>query len=256
VCEWSQFKGEAEILFPPNVQFIVRRIDFPSPDNGLSSPLVVCETIAFDSDTGLSKFSDISQTIKSVVDQEDALWKTVKKHKDQLTEHIKQSKEVFARVEQLESRIDDLESSGGGPGASYEKYGSDCDEDECEDDYDEDEDDCFKASRDKARTKDDFFIQQFPSLATKMSSMQKEMTASLKGGSLSDEKLDNEFARELAEEIDQQLAKELTAQMNKEMHREMAKEVARKCARVMAKKMGRDIREVAKSLVKNQMQEA
>jgi len=60
VEEWSCYKSEHEILFPPNVRFKVEEIKFPDGENGLISPLVVCETVGFDTDGGIVEFSKLA----------------------------------------------------------------------------------------------------------------------------------------------------------------------------------------------------
>lgn len=59
VEKWSSYPSEQEILFPPNVKFRVQEIRQPDEENGLSSPLVVCETVGFDTDGGIIEFSKI-----------------------------------------------------------------------------------------------------------------------------------------------------------------------------------------------------
>lgn len=47
---FSVFPNEEEILFPPNVKFRVCEVQMPSAQNKLQSPLVICDTKAFDGD--------------------------------------------------------------------------------------------------------------------------------------------------------------------------------------------------------------
>lgn len=66
VQAFSDFSEEAEILFPPNVQFEVKQIQMPDGrDGSVTSPLVICETVAFDSDEGLKEF----RTFKKMLDE-------------------------------------------------------------------------------------------------------------------------------------------------------------------------------------------
>jgi len=54
VSKWSSFPSESEILFPPNTEFIVKKIVPPGPEN--SNPIIKCETIGFDTDEGQAEF--------------------------------------------------------------------------------------------------------------------------------------------------------------------------------------------------------
>lgn len=49
---FSIFPDEEEILFPPNVKFRVQSVQMPSAQNGLPSPLVICDCTAFDAVDG------------------------------------------------------------------------------------------------------------------------------------------------------------------------------------------------------------
>eukprot|EP00416_Gambierdiscus_australes_P025492 CAMPEP_0171065012 /NCGR_PEP_ID=MMETSP0766_2-20121228/6609_1 /TAXON_ID=439317 /ORGANISM="Gambierdiscus australes, Strain CAWD 149" /LENGTH=728 /DNA_ID=CAMNT_0011521083 /DNA_START=74 /DNA_END=2260 /DNA_ORIENTATION=+ len=61
VQEWSCYPSEQEILFPPNVKFKVQHIVEPNDENGFISPLVVCETVGFDTDGGIVEFSKMKE---------------------------------------------------------------------------------------------------------------------------------------------------------------------------------------------------
>lgn len=61
VSAFSDFGEEAEILFPPNIQFEVKEVR--RPDDEDESPLVICETVAFDSDEGLKEFQDFKKML-------------------------------------------------------------------------------------------------------------------------------------------------------------------------------------------------
>jgi len=66
VSAFSDFEGEAEILFPPNIQFQVKELKMPGgDDDSITRPLLVCETVAFDSDEGLHEF----QQFKDMLDE-------------------------------------------------------------------------------------------------------------------------------------------------------------------------------------------
>uniref|UniRef100_A0A7S1Q1K2 EF-hand domain-containing protein n=1 Tax=Alexandrium catenella TaxID=2925 RepID=A0A7S1Q1K2_ALECA len=69
VSGFSDFAQEAEILFPPNVQFQVKEIKMPGGegDDAVSSPLIICETVAFDSDEGLKEFKDFKAALDSAL---------------------------------------------------------------------------------------------------------------------------------------------------------------------------------------------
>merc|ERR550532_440232 len=61
VSAYSGFPDEAEILFPPNVQFKVMEVK----TKNVPCPVFICETIAFDSDEGIQEF----QTFKKAFDE-------------------------------------------------------------------------------------------------------------------------------------------------------------------------------------------
>merc|ERR1719479_881640 len=63
VQPFSDIPGEAEILFPPNVQFQVKEVQKPEDMPELSSPLIICETVAFDSDEGLVEFKTFKKRL-------------------------------------------------------------------------------------------------------------------------------------------------------------------------------------------------
>lgn len=64
VSAFSDFAQEAEILFPPNVQFEIKEIKMPGgDDDSITSPLLICETVAFDSDEGLKEFQDFKKML-------------------------------------------------------------------------------------------------------------------------------------------------------------------------------------------------
>mmetsp|Transcript_32368 Transcript_32368/g.75141 ORF Transcript_32368/g.75141 Transcript_32368/m.75141 type:complete len:507 (+) Transcript_32368:46-1566(+) len=67
VQDFSDFSGEAEILFPPNIQFKVKEVQMPAEGNDLTSPLVVCETVAFDSDEGIMEFQDFKKQLEAAI---------------------------------------------------------------------------------------------------------------------------------------------------------------------------------------------
>merc|ERR1711988_903637 len=50
IKEFKTNATESEILFPPNVKFKVLEVQMPSSSNKLQSPLVICDTAAFDTD--------------------------------------------------------------------------------------------------------------------------------------------------------------------------------------------------------------
>mmetsp|Transcript_1450 Transcript_1450/g.3304 ORF Transcript_1450/g.3304 Transcript_1450/m.3304 type:complete len:783 (+) Transcript_1450:79-2427(+) len=56
VQDYSDFAGEDEILFPPNTKFRVVGIQQPDDKNELLSPLIMCETMGFDTDEGIVGF--------------------------------------------------------------------------------------------------------------------------------------------------------------------------------------------------------
>lgn len=65
---FSDIEGEAEILFPPNVQFQVKSIVMPDgKDEEVTSPMIVCETVAFDSDEGLKEFQHFKKMLEKAL---------------------------------------------------------------------------------------------------------------------------------------------------------------------------------------------
>jgi len=56
IQKWSVYSKEEEILFPPNVKFRVAAIKKPDASKGLSKPVIVCETVGFDTDDGIVDF--------------------------------------------------------------------------------------------------------------------------------------------------------------------------------------------------------
>lgn len=49
----SDMPHESEILFPPNTRFRVVNVQMPTDENGLYNPMVICETLGYDSVWGL-----------------------------------------------------------------------------------------------------------------------------------------------------------------------------------------------------------
>uniref|UniRef100_A0A7S0FYL9 NAD(P)(+)--arginine ADP-ribosyltransferase n=1 Tax=Pyrodinium bahamense TaxID=73915 RepID=A0A7S0FYL9_9DINO len=64
VQKFSDIPSESEILFPPNIQFKVKEVKKPGDEDYITSPLIVCETVAFDSDEGICEF----QAFKKMLD--------------------------------------------------------------------------------------------------------------------------------------------------------------------------------------------
>jgi len=72
VSAFSDFQQEAEILFPPNIQFEVKEVKMPGGDDpAITRPLLVCETVAFDSDEGLHEFKEFKQKLDEALESGD-----------------------------------------------------------------------------------------------------------------------------------------------------------------------------------------
>lgn len=65
VQEWSVFPSEAEILFAPNIQFMVKEIQMPG-EHGRSKPHIICDTIAFDTDEGLAELASFKARMAEI----------------------------------------------------------------------------------------------------------------------------------------------------------------------------------------------
>jgi len=127
VQEWSVYPTEKEILFPPNVKFRVLSIRHPDSSNGLSKPLIVCETVGLDTDRGIVEFKGTEQQEEEMEQEADEgdmeggddlarLWKLVKEQSTE-TEHLReQVQQCLASVqtcnsgiEVLQAKVDDMD---------------------------------------------------------------------------------------------------------------------------------------------------
>jgi len=75
IKQFSDMQDESEVLFPPNVRFRVITVQQPTPTNQLQSPLVICETLGYDTIWGLIDSNNQHEVIEWCK-QKKIIWST------------------------------------------------------------------------------------------------------------------------------------------------------------------------------------